>query len=146
MSRRLGLVMVVGAISFGLSAPSAMAGYSTWGTLRAYEGSRLVAEGKGTIGVDFTRDVVGGHVGQRDPRPGGSPAYSRIQYVYEQPVTNGPYNLRGTNNYTSSWTDQFKAGNLNTSYTMARMNAATCQHDALGPDACRVSGDYNQKW
>jgi len=64
MGQAMALV-VAGTVVVG---PTAMASYNTWGTLSAYEGTTLVPRGRGTIGVDFNADVIGGHVTSLDPR------------------------------------------------------------------------------
>jgi hypothetical protein len=134
------------AVAVGLGAPQALASYNNWGVLYAYEGSTLVAEGKGSAGVDYNLDVIGGHATSYDPRPGGSPAYAKIRYQYTQPALTGYYYLRAGNNYTASWRDKFVTGNLNTSYTQAELNGMACQDDDLGPDACKTGPTFNQAW
>jgi hypothetical protein len=144
--KRIATIAAGALVGIVLTGPTAMATYSSWGTLYAYEGSTLVAEGRGTAGVDFNLDVIGGHIRSYDPRPGGSPAYGEIGWNYVQPSFRGANRVRGANNYTASWIDRFVTANLDTTYTQAELWGKACQDDKLGPDACRQSQDFNQKW
>ena len=64
MGNTLKVVGVAAALAVAMT-PSASARYYAYGTLQAYEGTRLVAEGKGSHGVDFGKDAIGGHIGSR---------------------------------------------------------------------------------
>ena len=141
-------VIILGTLAAAaLLAPSASAAYYNYGVLKAYEGSRLVAEGKGIQGIDTSAGVVGGHIGARDPRPGGSPARGRIWYQYKY-YTSGAstpwYNITGSYNYTSSWVDQAKYRALNYNYEKVEHYAEACQVDAGAPDDCKYTGHAMQ--
>ena len=129
-----------------VAAPSASAGYYNWGVLSAYEGSTLVAQGKGVHGTDLVADVFGGHLTSYDPRPGGSPAFANISYFYYTDAgtagTGG--NLRGANNYEARWKDQTKYQRINTAYAKIGTIPKACQHDAFQPDACKLGSEVKQ--
>ena len=144
--KRLAAVAVTSSLGMAVLAAPAVANYYNWGVLNAYEGSTLVAKGKGTVGVDFGYDVIGGHVTSYDPRPGGSPAYAKIHYAYRVPNYFGPLDVRGNNNYKNVWVDKFVNGNLNTSYSAAELRGEACQDDSWGPDTCKAGSWTNQKW
>lgn len=144
--KRWAVVPVVCGLGTVVLAAPAFANYYTWGVVNAYEGSTLVAKGKGTVGVDYGLDVIGGHATSYDPRPGGSPAYAKIHYNYTVPQFDGPRDARASNNYTAVWVDKFVNGNLNTLYSAAELRGEACQDDKLGPDACKGSAWTNQKW
>lgn len=144
--KRWATVPVVCGLGLTVLAAPAFANYYNWGVVNAYEGSTLVAKGKGTVGVDYGLDVIGGHATSYDPRPGGSPAYAKIHYNYTVPQFDGPHDARAGNNYTATWIDKFVNGNLNTVYSAAELRGEACQDDNLGPDACKGSAWTNQKW
>ncbi|KRF22559.1 hypothetical protein [Phycicoccus sp. Soil802] len=144
--KRWASVPVVCGLGLTVLAAPAFANYYNWGIVNAYEGSTLVAQGKGTVGVDYGLDVIGGHATSSDPRPGGSPAYAKIHYNYTVPQFDGPHDARGVDNATSSWVDKFVNGNLNTQYDAAELRGEACQNDKAGPDACKGSAWTNQKW
>ena len=146
MLTRVVMVGAVAAAGFTVMSPHALATYYSYGTLTAYEGSTRVAQGKGTHGVDFGTDAIGGHIGARDLRPGGSPAYGVIVYAYRQPSYAGPFNVRGRNNQSSTMIDTVKYRDLDINYTMAETYSKACQHDAWGPDVCASSPLRNHKW
>lgn len=145
MGNTLKVVGVAAALAVAMT-PSASARYYAYGTLQAYEGTRLVAEGKGSHGVDFGKDAIGGHIGSRDPRPGGSPARGRIWYQYTGGGLSPWYNRDGGNNYTSSWVDKASYGDLNTSFDTATTYGQICQVDNLTPDDCKKSDNRNHSW
>ena len=143
---RMSALAVAGAAMVAFS-PNAMATYYSYGPMKAYEGSVFVAEGKGNHGVDFTNDVIGGHIGARDPRPGGSPALGKIWYQYSGGTVSPWYSLEGNNNYTSTWRDDPKYGNLNTGYSIAETYGQICQNDTWpARDDCTNSPSKNHKW
>lgn len=148
--QRVAVAMGVVAVGIGVAASSALAvgQYNNWGPLYAYEGSTYVAAGKGTVGVDYNLDVIGGHMTQYDPRPGGSGAYAKAEITYfgTYPQANSYTRVRGNNNYTAAWVDQFKTKALDLNYSSAGLVPAACQDDSLGPDACKNDHQYNYKW
>ena len=144
--RRLWIAAAVATTVGAVAAPNASAAYYNWGVLYAYEGSTLVAQGKGLHGTDLVADVFGGHVTSYDPRPGGSPAFATISYFYytDAGTTATGDNLRGANNYEARWKDQAKYQPLNTAYAKIGTIPKACQDDAFQPDACKVGSEVKQ--
>jgi hypothetical protein len=144
--RRFWIATAALTVVSAMTAPSASAAYYSWGVLYAYEGSTLVAEGKGVHGTDLSVGVFGGHVTSYDPRPGGSPAFANIAYFYYTDAgtaaTGG--NLRGSNNYEARWKDQAKYQTLNSAYAKVGTIPKACQDDALQPDACKNGSEVKQ--
>lgn len=122
--------------------------YYAYGSLQARESDgTLKAEGKGTHGVDFSRDRIGGRIDSRDVRPGGSPARGRIWYQYSSPGLSNWYKQSGSENLKSTWLSQNKYGNLNTSYSIAQTYGQVCEVDpGVLPDECANSASRNHKW
>ena len=145
-ARRCWVAASVAAVAAAVATPSASAAYYNWGVLYAYEGSTLVAQGKGVHGTDLVANVFGGHVTSYDPRPGGSPAFANIAYFYYTDAgtagTGG--NLRGANNYEARWKDQAKYQTLNTAYAKVGTIPKACQDDAFQPDDCKVGSEIKQ--
>ena len=146
MVRNGALSASIAVIAAMLLAPTASAAYYNYGVLKAYEDGRLVAEGKGLHGIDVGQAVVGGHIGARDPRPGGSPARGRIWYQYKTSdnVSSFWHTVTGSYNYTSSWVDQAKYKSLSLGYAKIIHYAEICQVDDNAPDDCKRTGVAQQ--
>lgn len=146
IKKAVSTVAIAGA-ALCLAAPSASAVYYSYGVLYAKEGTTTVAEGKGTHGVDFPYNAAGGHIGSRDPRPGGSPAYGEIGIRwYYGGAWWATTKLQSTRNSTSTWKDQAKYTGIPLAYDQAVTYAKACQDDTAGPDACAQSDNRNHKW
>ena len=145
--RLVGAGAAIGAGAVLAFGGAAEATYYVYGVLYAKEGTTTVAEGKGSHGVDFGTNAAGGHIGSRDPRPGGSPAYGQIKIVWDLlPLPPYTTTLQSSNNSTSAWVDQAKYRTLLTGSSQAKTYARACQNDTAGPDACATSDTRNHKW
>lgn len=148
MRIRRDVVVVLGAMALMAGgASSASASYKSWGPLKAYESGTFVAEGKGIHGIDTEAGVFGGHMGTRDPRPGGSPVKT---WIYGQWETNDTsslwYSHQSPYNYTSSWKDTAKYTQLNFGYDRVEYYSEVCQVDDGAPDDCAATPHARQSF
>ncbi|GAA1745832.1 hypothetical protein GCM10009810_02950 [Nostocoides vanveenii] len=124
-------------------------GYTT--TLKAYEGGRLVAEGRGWHGIDTVADRWGKQVGSRDPRPGGSPVRGKLNlHVYCDPIAGcSDRKIEGSQNFSSTWVDEARWKDLGVTPTRRGYTyGEVCQDDAWpAPDDCGYTANGpDQNW